>query len=309
MSQSSALVDALRSVEVGAPQSFRNLTLLPLVAGVQHEPGYVTLDEALTDGAVEITELGKGGTVPELSLRNNGARPVLLLDGEELIGAKQNRVLNLTILVAAHSKVVIPVSCVEAGRWSRVSNRFAAAPRAQFAEGRAAKMRQVTESLQSVGARRSNQGEVWRAIEDKAVRLGAHSATNAMSAMFDQLESSVDDFVRAFPPQPHQAGAIFTISGRIVGLELFDAPATWRKLAAKLIRSYAVDAIDRAGEPAVTDAPEVGAFLDSISSSDAYSFPAVGLGADVRVSGPNLTAAALVANDRAVHVSAFMVSA
>lgn len=309
MSQSSALVDALRSVVIGAPQSFRNLTAFPLLAGGLHEPAYVTLDEALAGGAVEITELGKGGTVPELSLRNNGARPVLLLDGEELIGAKQNRVLNLTILVAAHSSVVIPVSCVEAGRWSRVSNRFAAAPRAQFAEGRAAKMRQVTESLQSVGTRRSNQGQVWRAIDEKAMRVGAHSPTHAMSAMFDQLEASVDDFVRAFPAQPHQAGAIFTISGRIVGLELFDAPATWRKLSAKLIRSYGVDAIDRAGEPAVTGAPDVGAFLASISSSDASSFPAVGLGADVRVSGPNLAAAALVANDRAIHISAFMVSA
>ena len=48
---------------------------------------------------------------------NRGPKPTLIIDGEELVGAKQNRVVNLTILVAAESELIIPVSCVEAGRW------------------------------------------------------------------------------------------------------------------------------------------------------------------------------------------------
>ena len=42
---------------------------------------------------------------------------VLFLEGEELVGAKQNRILNTSVLIAAHTKSKIPVSCVEAGRW------------------------------------------------------------------------------------------------------------------------------------------------------------------------------------------------
>ena len=34
-------------------------------------------------------------------------RPLLLLDGEQLVGAKQNRILNMTVLVAAQSEVTI----------------------------------------------------------------------------------------------------------------------------------------------------------------------------------------------------------
>ena len=59
----------------------------------------------------------KGGSVPDLLVENRGDVRVLFLEGEELIGAKQNRILNTSVLVAAHTKVKIPVSCVERGRW------------------------------------------------------------------------------------------------------------------------------------------------------------------------------------------------
>jgi hypothetical protein len=71
-----------------------------------------------------------------------------VLDSEELVGAKQNRVLNLSILVPAHSTTVVPVSCVEAGRCQHRSQGFASAPQAQFAEGRAARVQQVTSSAE-----------------------------------------------------------------------------------------------------------------------------------------------------------------
>ena len=38
---------------------------------------------------------------------------------------------------------------------------------------------------------------------------------------------------------------MFLVAGCLAGLELFDAPSTWRKLLPKLVRSYALDAIDR----------------------------------------------------------------
>ena len=62
------------------------------------------------------------------------------MDGEELLGAKQNRIVNLTILVAANSELTIPVSCVEAGRWRARSRAFTSAPRTQFVSGRAKRM-------------------------------------------------------------------------------------------------------------------------------------------------------------------------
>src|SRR5258706_16469161 len=97
---------------------FHNLTMFPLLTLQSGEPNYQTLDEALANRAARIKEVSESGSVPQLMLFNDGAVPVLLLDGEELIGAKQNRILNLTILAPARTALPIPVSCVESGRWT-----------------------------------------------------------------------------------------------------------------------------------------------------------------------------------------------
>ena len=246
--------------------------------------------------------------MPELKFVNEGERSVLLLDGEELLGAKQNRVINLTILVPAHQTCVIPVSCVESGRWHHVSRGFEAAPRAQFAEGRAAKMRHVTSSLRTNGSRSSDQQEVWREIAQKSARLGAASDTSAMSAMFDARHVALDEFVAAFTPVERQVGAVFFVNGRAAGLELFDASRTWRTLAPKLIRSYALDALDQEDGPVQSDsAADATTLIEGLMSSQASVFPAVGEGADVRFDGAAALGAALVTSDRAIHVSAFPV--
>ena len=56
--------------------------------------------QATPDSASDVTELDEGGSVPELRVRNLSGASVLLLDGEELMGAKQNRVLNTSVMVS-----------------------------------------------------------------------------------------------------------------------------------------------------------------------------------------------------------------
>jgi hypothetical protein len=54
--------------------------------------------------------------VPDLAVESKGNVRLLFIEGEELVGAKQNRILNTSVLIAAHTKPKIPVSCVEQGR-------------------------------------------------------------------------------------------------------------------------------------------------------------------------------------------------
>ena len=148
------IADTILSTRIGKPTKFQNLAIFP-VFGKGITPDYVTLDEALADKSAKVTEVSEGGSVPDLRFVNDSNSSVFMMEGEELIGAKQNRTLNLSILISAKKAVSIPVSCVERGRWRHTSAEFAAAPRAQYAEGRAAKMAQVSASLQTTGTRYS----------------------------------------------------------------------------------------------------------------------------------------------------------
>jgi len=91
----------------GEPITHRGITVVPLFP--RRDPGadYTTLETAITRG-FRVDETGEDGLVPELVVTNPLADQVLLYDGEELIGAKQNRILNLTVLVAATSVTPIP---------------------------------------------------------------------------------------------------------------------------------------------------------------------------------------------------------
>ncbi len=308
------VVDKTLDVKIGAPATFKNMTVFPLMGGPSMAADYLTLDEALSQKLAVITEVSEGGRVPELKFVNSGGKKVFLLDGEELVGAKQNRVLNLSIIVPAEKTLVVPVSCVEAGRWHHRSREFASAPRAQYAEGRARKMAQVSESMRAAGGRYSNQGAVWNDINEKFSRFNSSSPTSAMSDIFQQQSAQLEDYVRSFVPAVDQVGAVFAIEGNVVGLELFDSPETLRKLFPKLLRSYGLDALDRArSDPAdkrtsrIPTEARASAFLRKVSRAKEEVFPALGEGQDIRLSGPGFTGAALAVDGRVIHLSAFSV--
>src|SRR6266852_7198994 len=177
------LQEEFSQLEIGRSSEFRNLSLFPLMR--RSEPvrlmDYLLLEDGIAQGKVRVTELHAGGSVPDLRLENDAELPVLLVDGEELVGAKQNRVLNLTILAPAKHATVIPVSCVEAGRWKMASADLKTADYFMYSVGRGEQMAQVTASMRSSGTRKSDQGAIWRNIAAKAVRLRTSSPTGAMS--------------------------------------------------------------------------------------------------------------------------------
>jgi hypothetical protein len=297
---------ALAHIQVGAETTFENMTIFPLLDGYGGSADYLALDEAIAQGFVHISEVSAAGSVPELKLKNESHDPVLLLDGEELVGAKQNRVLNLTILAPAKRTIAIPVSCVEAGRWSRRSAKFTTSSQAYFARGRAKKMAQVSYSLLYSGQPRSDQHIVWADIAAKAAHLRTDSPTAAMSDIYDRHAKRIDAYVAAFTALDRQVGAVFAINGSVIGFDLFECAGAWQKLMPKLVRSYALDAMETpAKKAAAASRRSVEELLSAVTQAEAKTFPAVGEGVDIRLTGPNLTGAGLVTKGRVVHLSAF----
>jgi len=307
-----AIAELIAGLKLGEAVTHLNLAVFPVVNGGGKPPDYLTLDEAMARKKVKITEVSAGGSVPELQFVNGDDRRVFLLDGEELVGAKQNRVLNLSILVAAGKTIVIPVSCVERGRWSYRSREFSSSPRTHHYEGKSLRIRQVTESMKSSGRRSSDQGEVWREIDFKLDQMSMESPTAAMADIYESAAAGLEEYVSAVQPAPGQLGALFAIDGKPVGLDVFDSPETLRKLLPKLIRSYALDALcrlrSRGGQKKKNPAAskrKAEAFLHSVARAEPSTFEGTGEGDDVRLTGQDMCGAALVSEGRVVHLSAF----
>jgi hypothetical protein len=267
---------------------------------------YLVLDEALATEAFRITEVSESGSVPQLLAINDTGRPVLLLDGEELVGAKQNRVLNLSVMVAPKSRTEILVSCVEAGRWHSDSAAFHSEERVQFARARAEKINQVSRSLDRCNAAVSDQGAVWDSIAAKSSRMRVSSSTRAMSAIYESRRGDLKNYLAAIPTADSQLGAVYAIGDSIVGLELFDAHVIYRNVAPKLLMSYALDAMEETETTTCIPGPDnVQGFIDDVRSAQRQRFMAVGMGETVRLSGDTIVGAALEVGASCIHISAF----
>lgn len=300
-----AINDALKNITLGETQVFENLQITPLLVPMPTTADYLTLDEAQAGGLATVTEVDESGSVPTLLLENAADSALFLLDGEELVGAKQNRILNLTLLVPAKSRLHIPVSCVEAGRWSHRTRDFSASDRTLFSKGRARKAARVSENLRTAGSRQSNQAEVWDDIAFKMSNMKVASGTDAIADAYEHFSIPVDEYVGAFAVQTNQVGACFAINGRIRGMELFDASDTCSKLMPKLVRSYALDAIEERQDRVASGTRSVQDFLRDLAAAPIDSFDALGEGEDLRVRAADMAGGALVARDRVIHLCSF----
>jgi hypothetical protein len=126
-----------------------------------------------------------------------------------------------------------------------------------------------------------------------------------IEALFESCRDDLGDYLDAIPTSDGQVGAVYAISDSLVGIEVFDSYTTFRKLAGKLLASYALDAVElkRFGEP--PDAGAVRAFLEAVCVAERQPAATVGIGATVRLAANDLVGAALEVAGGYVHLAAF----
>jgi hypothetical protein len=303
-----ALKECLTTLEIGNPQEHGKIVILPLLGGIGGSPEYLTLREALGGSLLRITEVGSGGSVPELKVVNGADVPVILLDGEELAGAKQNRVLNATILLKEKSDTLIPVSCTESGRWSYRSDVFSDSGHISPHTLRRSKMHSVSESLAARVGFRSDQGRVWADIEQLQVRGNHRSPTNAMRDVLEAHEESIGSYLEVFRPVEGQRGLVAVIEGKAAGFDLLSLPRAYASLHDKLVKSYVMDALlsPAAKEPGAADASlQAREILEEAAACAGGKYKSVGHGWDHRYRSPSLVGSALVHEGTVIHAAFF----
>jgi hypothetical protein len=294
-------------VTVGKKQELGGLAVFPLFAGSEPGPGYLSGPDGLETGLAEVLELDPP-SVPSLQVVNHGGMPVLFIEGECLLGGDQNRTLNVSVLCGAGQTTVVPVSCVEAGRWG-MSRSMSRSQHNLPGSLRSAKTRSIVSDadMDADGAetvsRRSDQGLVWQEVARQTERFAASSPTQALSDVQEEVTPRIENMVAALTVEPGQTGAAYGVGGRVVGLDLFDRPKTLERYLPGLVAGYALDALDL--EPGTTPSEAVEAFLAELAGADLTELAGVGLGTELRFTARDLAGIGLAVDGHLVHLAAF----
>ena len=291
------------NVRMGEMQTHEEISIFPLFITCIEGPVYVSLKAGIQKGLI-ITEIGQEGSVPLLKAQNPTDSHVLLLDGEELSGAKQNRVLNTTLLIQAGASIEIPVSCTEQGRWRWDSRRFEDSNVLMAPAMRRRKNESVFENLKRRGRHDSNQMQVWDDIAHYSRMHHAFSETRAMKSMFEEKRFDWKPYTEAFPCQEGQCGLIALIRGNVVSLELVSRPDVYRDIHEKMILSLVMD-IPFWKPHHLRGVQDVETFLKHLQEATEEAFPAVGVGTDLRYKGQHLIGSALVVDNWVIHLALY----
>lgn len=308
------------AVSLGSTRQHRSLTVFPLLAPGAADLPYDLLVDALAGGTLRIGEVGQG-TVPTLVAKNEGDRVILVLDGEQLIGARQNRITNRSILLPPLGATEIPVFCMEQGRWHFDSDAMSPAP--QHSPAKVRRRARETEARHAaqyggvtMASLREAQGEVWSDVAETLHTLAAHSPTHSLDAAFAAAHD-MTAWLAALPCDDDQVGLVAFLGDAPLGMDLVGAPRLYRRLHERLLRGYIMDAMEherRSAAPASTSAAPPAAaapsqeraqrYLDSVREATRTESPSVGLGV-YRVLNGDVVGGELVDGERVAHLSAF----
>ena len=307
----------LASLTLGSAEAFENFTIFPVYTGRPQENGYYLLDEAVKTGKFKVTEVDEGGSVPHLKVTNDLDFDVLLLDGDILVGAKQNRSCTTTIIIGRRTSTNISVNCVERGRWAYKGKHFSSSDDPVYAKLRAVKARSVNCSLKEKQGFVADQGAVWSDISAKSISFSRcspdfqESRTEAADDLYASNKNRLQDYEKAFALRDGQVGFIALIDGKIAGGDIFGNPRVLAKIYGKSLRSYILDAIEQALEKKKPVAAEgdlkrkASMFLGSIRKLKPEAYEAQGKGSNIRFEGKTSVGFAALNGDQVVHMAAF----
>ena len=302
----SILQDIIRkSISLGGLKCVKGLGVIPIFTEeVPEIPVLEPLESALGRGLARITETSPGGEVPFLLLENTGDCPIIILDGEELVGGKQNRIINTTLVVLASTIVKVPVSCIQAGRWRHEKAHFDSAGSVFRARSRAVQMATVSTNVLESGSFLSDQMAVWDEVNASLGELGVHSETSDFREGREKVANRLEEFVDAIPPIKNQIGSIFVNAQGVLGLEMLGTPALFAKVCGKVIRSFAFEVLS---EPELNGASIEAAtrWWDKILKSRVTGHTSPGTGVDIRVEAEDLIGSGLIWNGVVVHFSCY----
>jgi hypothetical protein len=288
-------------------QNERSLTILQLATSFRDSFNYISGNKAINDNVIQVTEINESGSVNDLTVINLSNKFVFFMDGDILAGAKQNRVLNTSVLLSPNSKTRLPVSCVEQGRWRHTSSKFRSTDFSAPTAMRARKARDVKESLKEERGHYSDQGAVWESVTHFSMLHEIQSDTSNLSDIFDSKMNDFEELSKHFIPDPNANGLAVFVNNRLLNIDIFNRTDIYHEYFAKIIKGVAIEAIRLTPKAVPTEAEvkyKTVDFLDKFETLNFEMSKGVGIGNEKRFETTELTGFELVYKDETIHLTA-----
>lgn len=289
-------------------QQHHGLTVVQFSTSFKDTLEYVSGKKLLKTGEVVIEEVNEGGNVNLLFAINKSPYFVFFMDGDILIGAKQNRVLNTSILLKPNSKINLPVSCVERGRWSYRSKKFDSTNDYVAASKlRSSKSQQVKENLKSRHSHFADQSKVWYNVSYYMSTYGVDSQSEDFSDIYKEKKFEFDSIKENFQLDSNSNGAAFFLGSELESIDIFNSSSIYAEYFPSLINSVLFEIPKVRKESVASEQAQsiIEKILNDLPNYRRSNHPAVAAGKEARFEEEEIEGFELVFEEKPVHAALF----
>ena len=197
----------------------------------------IAFHDVYRDSLIQINEVSEKGQVNRILLKNNSAKYVFIMDGDIILGAKQNRVFNTSMLIGPMKEYYLSVSCIEKNRWQKSSSNFRPA---NFLSHKILRKKKIDSYY---NRSRYNQNEVWNEVSNLNKRYNQKSKTSSHTILHESKKQLVDNLKYKFEINPNANGLAYFINGDLQGIEMFYNDSIYKSYYLPLISSICLEGI------------------------------------------------------------------
>ncbi len=278
---------------LGKQQKYNNIVVVPVLKEPSSKLDILDLKTGFKMGLVEVSECEQS-VVGSIMVKNDATTPLILVDGEEVAGAKQNRIIGQTMLIPPKVTMPIPVNCSERGRWTYKSEF----KHSNYMANSETRLQKTFACL--ADSEVDTQSAVWDSIDNLQEKKNSFSNTDALRDNYEKHEEINTKYLEHFQIQDNQVG-IIAVLGDKVGVDIFSNSSLYRKYNDMILKSYIIDDIGKKASIKI-DFEDV---LNNINEKYFVKRNTVGLGQSYTIKSPNGFGSSLVYEDDLIHANFF----
>ena len=197
----------------------------------------ISIHDAYRDSLIQINEVSQEGQVNKIILKNLSTQHVFILDGDIILGAKQNRIFNTSILIGPMKECYLSVSCIEKNRWQKSNSSFRPA---NYLSHKSLRKKKIDSDY---NRSRYNQNEVWDEVSNLNKRYNQRSKTSSHTTLHESKKPLVDNLKYKFDINPNASGLAYFINGNLQGIEMFYNDSIYKSYYLPLMSSICLEGI------------------------------------------------------------------